>query len=220
MDELMLNNSDTMTHVQIAELVQSRPDKVKQSMERLSSKGLIELTPVGGVNHKNQMMTYYHVNERDSYVVVARLSPEFTAFLVDEWQKRKSQPKLTQEQQVLAIAHQLIETTKQRDDAIATKAQINDSRTATIMGRLGNAKKRINKLEKKLQGEGTHKTTLAAHLPVTIAISGKNRQVATILRNISEDMELPRQKVPCKRYGEVWAYHVNVIEQFREMYLK
>ena len=219
MDELMLNNSDTMTHLQLAELTSKRPDNVKRTMDDLGSKGLIVVTQSEG-RVRGKGVTEYHVNERDSYVVVARLSPEFTAFLVDEWQKRKSQPKLTQEQQVLAIAHQLIETTKQRDDAIATKAQINDSRTATIMGRLGNAKKRINKLEKKLQDEGTHKTTLAANLPVTIAISGKNRQVATILRNISEDMELPRQKVPCKRYGEVWAYHVNVIEQFREMYLK
>ena len=50
-------------------------------------------------------------------------------------------------------------------------------------------------------------------------IKGERKQVATILRNISEDMELPRQKVSCARYGSVWTYHVDVIEQFKDMYL-
>jgi anti-repressor protein len=30
-------------------------------------------------------MTVYYVDERDSHVVVARLSPAYTAFLVDFW---------------------------------------------------------------------------------------------------------------------------------------
>ena len=42
------NNTElTMTHEQIANLLRKRKDKVKQSMERLESKGIIKLTPVG-----------------------------------------------------------------------------------------------------------------------------------------------------------------------------
>ncbi len=79
------NNTElTMTHEQIANLLRKRKDKVKQSMERLESKGIIKLTPVGEVNHLGQTVTMLHVNERDSYIVVAQMSPEFTAALVDE----------------------------------------------------------------------------------------------------------------------------------------
>lgn len=68
-----------------------RHDNVKRTMETLRNKGLIKLTQSEEVNHKNQRIEVYHVNERDSYVVVAQLSPEFTARLVDEWRKLKQQ---------------------------------------------------------------------------------------------------------------------------------
>lgn len=85
-----VNEQETMSHVEIAEVVKSRPDKVKQSMRRLESKGIIQLTPVGEVNHKGQHVEMLHVNERDSYIVAAQLSPEYTADLVDKWQDLES----------------------------------------------------------------------------------------------------------------------------------
>jgi hypothetical protein len=126
---------------------------------------------------------------------------------------------MTHEQQVLMIATQLIETTKQRDDAIKTKAQISDKRTATLMNKASQDSKRIKKLESQVQDSGTHRSMMAEKLPTYIQIVGNKKSVATILRNISYDMELPRQKVACERYGSVWAYHVDVIAQFKEMYL-
>jgi phage regulator Rha-like protein len=95
MNKLILAQTEslTMSHTQIAELVKSRPDSVKRTMERLCEKGVIQLTPMVEVNHKGQTVNVYAVNERDSYVVVAQLSPEFTAYLVDEWTSRKK-PKL------------------------------------------------------------------------------------------------------------------------------
>ncbi len=77
----------TMSSREIAELLESRHDKVKQSMERLSEKGVITFTPVGEKSSGGRPGTVYHVNKRDSYVVVAQLSPEFTARLVDRWQE-------------------------------------------------------------------------------------------------------------------------------------
>ena len=88
----ILNNQVlTMSHYQIADLVLSRPDSVKRTMERLSERGVIELTPVVGVNHLGQKVNEYHVDKRNSYIVVAQLSPEFTALLVDRWQELESQ---------------------------------------------------------------------------------------------------------------------------------
>lgn len=86
-------NSDslTMSSREIAEVVESRHDKVKQSIERLSEKGLVSFTPVGEKATTGRPGTVYLVNKRDSYVVVAQLSPEFTARLVDRWQELEQQ---------------------------------------------------------------------------------------------------------------------------------
>jgi phage regulator Rha-like protein len=82
------NVSRTMSSIEISELVGSRHDKVKQSIERLSERGTIQLPPLGEVkNHLGQSVAVYQVCKRDSFVVVAQLSPEFTARLVDRWQE-------------------------------------------------------------------------------------------------------------------------------------
>lgn len=78
----------TMSSSDIAELVESRHDHVKRSIERLAERGVIELPPMGEVkNHLNQSVSVYLIGKRDSYIVVAQLSPEFTARLVDRWQE-------------------------------------------------------------------------------------------------------------------------------------
>lgn len=78
----------SMSSIEIAELVGSRHDKVKQSIERLAARGAIQLPPLGEVrNHLGQAVEQYQVCKRDSFVVVAQLSPEFTAALVDRWQE-------------------------------------------------------------------------------------------------------------------------------------
>lgn len=93
-------HTPTMSSRVIAELVGSRHDNVRASMICLRNKGLItvtetqEPTPGGG-----KPVTVLHVNKRDSYVVVAQLSPEFTARLVDRWQELEADaaPKTTAE---------------------------------------------------------------------------------------------------------------------------
>lgn len=81
-----------MTSVEIADLLEKRHDKVKQSIERLADRGTIQHSPLGEVkNHLGQTVQVYLIGERDSYVVVAQLSPEFTARLVDFWRKHRNQ---------------------------------------------------------------------------------------------------------------------------------
>jgi phage regulator Rha-like protein len=84
-----------MSSLEIAELVESRHDDVKRSIERLAERGVIQLPPLAEVkNHKGQSVKVYQVRKRDSFIVVAQLSPEFTARLVDRWQEleNKDQP--------------------------------------------------------------------------------------------------------------------------------
>ena len=91
---IMNKNSSvlTMSSREIADLVESRHDSVKRTIERLQDKGLIQLTPMVEVkNRLGQVVTEYQLIKRDSYVVVAQLSPEFTARLVDRWQELENQ---------------------------------------------------------------------------------------------------------------------------------
>ncbi|KMQ75281.1 Rha family transcriptional regulator [Marinobacter subterrani] len=81
----------TMSSREIAQVVESRHDKVKQSIERLSQRGLVSFTPVGEKSDTGRPGVVYHVSKRDSYVIVAQLSPEFTARLVDRWQELEAQ---------------------------------------------------------------------------------------------------------------------------------
>lgn len=88
MNQLTPKNVVTMSSRDIADLVESRHDDVKRSIERLAERGIIQLPPMADVkNHLNQSVSVYLVGKRDSYVVVAQLSPEFTARLVDRWQE-------------------------------------------------------------------------------------------------------------------------------------
>lgn len=87
-------NAVSMSSREIAELVGSRHDKVKQSIERLVAKGVIVQPPMGdepgldAMGRPRTTQVYRFTGEqgkRDSIVVVAQLSPEFTAALVDRW---------------------------------------------------------------------------------------------------------------------------------------
>ncbi|MFW5390438.1 hypothetical protein V1951_03925 [Yersinia sp. 2544 StPb PI] len=85
----------SMSHKQIADLVGSRPDNVKVSIERLAERGVIRLPATQEIEEINNLglivtREYYNfegdVGKRDSIVVVAQLCPEYTAQLVDNWQ--------------------------------------------------------------------------------------------------------------------------------------
>lgn len=94
MNELMNQKNITMSSKEIAAVVESRHDSVKRAMMTLQDKGLITFTRTVEKGD-GRPAAVLHVNKRDSYVVVAQLSPEFTAVLVDRWQELESK----QEQQ-------------------------------------------------------------------------------------------------------------------------
>lgn len=80
----------TMSSREIAELVGSRHDSVKRTVERLAERGTIPLPPLVEVENDGPgpaRLAEYRIGKRDSYVIVAQLSPEFTARLVDRWQE-------------------------------------------------------------------------------------------------------------------------------------
>ena len=83
------NASLTMSSREIAEIISNRHSVVCRSIERLIEKGVIKgYAPMVYTHEQNGQQYYeYHLEKRDTYIVVAQLSPEFTARLVDRWQE-------------------------------------------------------------------------------------------------------------------------------------
>ena len=89
MNKLILTNAaQTMTSREIADLLESRHDNVKRSINRLVLRSAISQPPfVDGIKSANGIVErLYIICKRDTYVVVAQMSPEFTCRLVDRWQ--------------------------------------------------------------------------------------------------------------------------------------
>ena len=105
MHQIISSSTMRMTSREIAELVGSRHDSVKRAIERLATPkddgtpAVIQLPPMVEVENNQSLSqnsrskAYLFQGEkgkRDSIVVVAQLSPEFTARLVDRWQELES----------------------------------------------------------------------------------------------------------------------------------
>ena len=83
----------TMSSREIAELVEKRHDNVKRTIEALIARGVIAQPQIeDGPKAANGVVEkHYLIGKRDSHVIVAQLSPEFTARLVDRWQELEAQ---------------------------------------------------------------------------------------------------------------------------------
>lgn len=120
----------TMSSKQIADVVGSRHDHVKRSIERLVEKGVIVQPPMEDEQFSDKLgrprvESVYQVNERDSYVVVAQLCPEFTAKLVDYWQATKNQqPVVALPTTYLDALKALVQTEEEKQLAIAQAAHL------------------------------------------------------------------------------------------------
>ncbi len=91
-----IGEQPTMSSREIADLVGSRHDSVRRAIERLAERAVIALPPmVEKPTDGRPTLEYVFAGEkgkRDSIVVVAQLSPEFTARLVDRWQELEARP--------------------------------------------------------------------------------------------------------------------------------
>lgn len=215
----LITSAASMSSLEIAELVGSRHDKVKQSIERLVERSVIVQPPMGGEQNIDAMgrsrVTQVYVfsgekGKRDSIVVVAQLSPEFTARLVDRWQELEQgveaklpsnyiealEAHLQSEREKLVIAHE-------RDEAIRTKAQIGSRREATAMATASAAKREAQMLLHEL-GRNQHHATVRAVERATGEKFARNAYVE--LRRWCKKHNVAAQDVPDERHGSVKAW--------------
>lgn len=93
------NKVQSITSLEISELVEKRHDNVKRAIESLVNQEIIARPQIEVVqntvnNRAYSTDVFVFVGERgkrDSIVVVAQLCPEFTARLVDRWQELETQ---------------------------------------------------------------------------------------------------------------------------------
>lgn len=215
-------NTLTMTSREIADLVGKRHDKVKQSIERLAiakrgaDQAAIDLPPLGEyLDSLGRPATEYvftgDKGKRDSIVVVAQLSPEFTARLVDRWQEleSKQQAPALPSDYISALEH-LLETKRsekaaiaERDQAIATKALIGSRREATAMATASAAKRKVRALQDQLGVNQRHATVIAVERATGQSLA---RNTYVELRRWCKANDQDPVEVVDARYGTVKAW--------------
>lgn len=206
----------TMSSREIAELVESRHDSVKRAIERLREKGLISFTPSVETSHEgsgSRDVEVYLVGKRDSFVVVAQLSPEFTARVVDRWQElegKVSARAMPNFSDPVAAARAWADQYEARQIAERTKAEIGTRREATAMNTASQAAKKALRLEQELDKSKSY----ASVKRMSLLYHGQEFQWRT-LKHVSAEMKLPAIDVFDANYGTVKAYHADV---WREAY--
>ena len=90
----LVHSGPSITSLEIANMVESRHTDVRRSIERLTKSGVIQLAPlafseqINNLGLPQRVKAYVFSGEngkRDSIVVVAQLSPQFTGRMVDRW---------------------------------------------------------------------------------------------------------------------------------------
>lgn len=84
-----------MSSREIAEITHKEHKNVLRVIRDLIEQNLVAQIEPLKFEYRNQWFDYYELNKRDTFVVVARLSPEFTAAVVDRWQALENRQKPT-----------------------------------------------------------------------------------------------------------------------------
>ncbi|HCX5166256.1 Rha family transcriptional regulator [Escherichia coli] len=121
--DICILEKPSMTSIEIAELVGKRHDNVKRTIETLDKGGVIVrpqievFEKINNLGLRRSVEAYVFEGEqgkRDSIIVVAQLSPEFTARLVDRWRELEEQVRqpLTEIEMIAAMAANAVQQQK------------------------------------------------------------------------------------------------------------
>ncbi len=129
MTNLMLaqNQTLTMSTREIASLLNKNHTDIKRSAARLFERGLLtQPLAESKFEHNGNYYLEFNLNKRDSLVLVAQNSPEFTAAIVDRWQEleSKQQPQLSQIEILAQSALALVEHEKKLNALEQSHAQL------------------------------------------------------------------------------------------------
>ena len=214
------NSEQSMTSLEISELVNSEHPHVRTSIERLAKRGVIQLPLMRKVENNQSLSPNKYTNvyvfsgeqgKLDSITVVAQLCPEFTAAIVKRWYELEAQiaqPQITTPHDYLSALKALVVSEEQkqiaiqeRDHAIATKAEIGSRREATAMATASKYKLKAEKLEALVDESQSFATIKKVQ-----ALTGGTYDTYE-LRRYSKTNRLEIQKAEDANYGSVNSYH-------------
>ena len=192
---------------------------MKRTIERLAESGVIRLPPMVdseiinnlGLTSKVKLYVFDLDHKRDSFVVVAQLSPEFTARLVDRWQELeeaivKNQPAVPHTLREALLLAANLEAKREEAEARALEAE----RTKALIG---------SKREAKAMATASAKARENEKLKIELGYSKKYATVKRMetdcgqkfnwrkLKSASVDVGIPPRDVFDSNYGTVKAYH-------------
>lgn len=118
MTQLALNVKSpaaTMSSREIAELTGKRHDQVLRTARDLLGMGVTQSVETQYVHEQNgQQYPEHRLSKRDSLILVARLSPEFTAKVVDRWMELEAQASQPRELTRMELLQLAIDSEQQR----------------------------------------------------------------------------------------------------------
>ena len=141
-----------MSSREIADLIDKAHTNIKISAERLSNSGVIGTLAAQEFTHNGNKYTEYLLSKRDSLILVAQNSPEFTARIVDRWQELESKPQFQIPQtlpEALRLAADLADQLEQAKPKLAVYDLLADRKgdvsTTIVAKELGTTAFKLNK---------------------------------------------------------------------------
>ena len=216
MELMIANGTDArMTSKEIADLLETQHGNVRISIERLAKKGVIQLPPMQlvedsqSLSPNNKTNVYYFTGEqgkRDSIIVVAQLSPEFTARLVDRWQaleKAMQQPQIDLPADPIMAQLAVLQSVREKQLALESKQQVLAVGFAETRHEVATLKQNMrveNWQQCNLKKAVDHKITEFRELYPSINTSEAYRKVWRYFKN---KFQIPRyQELPAMMYEE------------------
>lgn len=203
----------TMSSREIADLVAARHNDVVCTIERLFNKGLLRSSRnTRRENTGGRPVDVYDLIQRDTHLVVAGYSDEHRARVVDRWQELEAKqttntPAALSRMDILKLAMESeearLKAEAERDQAVATKAEIGSRREATAMATASAAIRQVNRLTEQLGRNMRHATIIAVEKAVGRKFGNQDWRP---LRDFCKAKGLEAEKVTDARYGEVKAW--------------
>ena len=178
-DNTMKINSNGMKFINESGLytliARSNKPEARKFQRWVTSEVLPSIRKTGSYNIQSQQLT-------PSYMIEDRIK---RASVWIEEQKQMLQLE-AEKQQLIAdnesLTQVLTDTSERLNHAIKTKAQINDKRTATIMGKLSGQSKKITRLENDLNTANDNITKLQTELDDAYSSLYRDKRVAEIIK--------------------------------------
>lgn len=199
------NKEYVITLKEITDLIGTRHNDAMKKVEDLAIEdgfGVLRKTRITSGELGGRPFDTYQFTKKQAIAVGARLNNTMLMKVINRLEELESQtkPKIPQTYKEALLA--LIEKEEELERAVATKAEIGSRREATAMATASNAVKQVNKLQIELDRSKEYCTIKR----MTMITHGQSFSFK-LLRDASNEMNIPSIDIYDANYGTVKAYH-------------